>query len=78
MASVQSKKNKSGKKTYFVVVSIGGGRKWIRAIRSNGIEDPRASVGFPAEARNCRTVGAPGSGLGLARLVKEPVDHRRA
>lgn len=31
MASIQSKKNKSGKKTYFVVVPMGDGRKWIRA-----------------------------------------------
>lgn len=31
MASIQSKKGKSGKKTHFVVVSIGGRRKWIRA-----------------------------------------------
>lgn len=31
MASIQSKKNKTGKKTYYVVVSIAGRHKWIRA-----------------------------------------------
>lgn len=31
MASIQSKSGKSGKKTYYVVLSIGGRHKWIRA-----------------------------------------------
>lgn len=31
MASIQSKNTKSGKKTHFVVVSVGGRHKWIRA-----------------------------------------------
>ncbi len=31
MASIQSKKNKSGKVTHYVVLSLGGRRKWIKA-----------------------------------------------
>jgi hypothetical protein len=31
MASIQSKKGRGGKKTHYVVVPLGGRRRWIKA-----------------------------------------------
>ncbi|RKX26303.1 MAG: hypothetical protein DRP45_03830 [Candidatus Zixiibacteriota bacterium] len=57
MASIQSKTGKSGKKTYYVVVSFTGRHKWIRAGSQRDAKLLRREIESMEESKRLEKLG---------------------
>lgn len=75
MASVQYKKGKNGKRTYYVVVSLGGRHKWIRAGSIREAKILKREVESMEESRKREKLGLVSRQKRIDGFLQEYLDH---
>lgn len=77
MASIQSKQSKSGKRTFYVVVSFGGKHKWIKAGTQREARDLKKKIEAMENSQRLEKLGLAPSDKRIDNLFQEYIDHVR-
>ena len=75
MASIQSKKGKNSKKTYYVVVCLRGRHKWIRAGSIRDAKILKREIDSMEESRRLEKLGISGRQKRIYDFFQEYADH---
>lgn len=77
MASIQTKKLKGGKKSYFVVVSVQGKRKWIKAGTLREAKKLKAQIESMEKSQRVERLGISEKDIKAIEFFKQYSDHTK-
>ena len=77
MASIQSKKGKAGKKTYYVVICHRGGHKWVKAGTLRDAKILKREIESLENSKRMEKLGLVGRHKRIDDFFQEYADHVR-